>query len=144
MIDKPIQLSLVPQENVMDVWDRVSDYLKQSTDLTNGRYTVDDVLDLILQYGYMLWIAFDEDAIKGALVTFVQEYPRKRYLYLMFCGGIEGEKWMRPGIQLLQRFAADIECDGLEATGRLGWAKVFKEDGIKSRWQVFELPAMSK
>lgn len=140
MTANPVQLSLVPTEHVLNVWPQVAGYLKEATDRTSGRYEVDDLLDLILQHGYMLWIAFDADGIKGTLVTFVQDYPRKKYLYLMFCGGVEGEKWMRPGIDLLKRFAADIGCDGLEATGRYGWSKVFKEDGIKTQWQVFELP----
>lgn len=140
MTDNPVQVSLVPQEHVHAVWDQVSGYLKEATDLTNDRYEIDDVLDLILQYGYMLWIAFDGDGIKGAVVTFIQEYPRKRYLYLMFCGGVEGMTWKAEMLRILQRFAKDSHCDGLEATGRLGWSKIFREDGLKSQWQVFELP----
>lgn len=140
MTATPMQLSLVPHEHVPSVWPQVSKYLEDAVKLTNGRYEIDDVIDLLINRGYMLWIAFDDEGIKGTLITFVQDYPRKKYLYLMFCGGIEGDKWMRPGIDLLKRFAADIGCDGLEATGRLGWTRVFKEDGIKSRWQIFELP----
>ena len=29
-------------------------------------------------------------------------------------------------LQLLQRWAKDNECDGIEATARLGWSKIFK------------------
>jgi len=143
MTDNPVQVSLVPKEYVHTVWDQVSGYLEEATNLTNDRYKVEDVLDLILQYGYMLWIAFDDSGIKGAVVTFVQEYPRKRYLYLMFCGGIEGMSWKAEMLRILQMFARDSHCDGLEATGRLGWSKIFRDDGLKSQWQVFELPLNS-
>ena len=41
---------------------------------------------------------------------------------------------------LLRRYARDMGCDGIEATARRGWAKVFQNDGFNSNWVTFELP----
>lgn len=135
-----IQASLVPAEHVPNIWDAVRPFINKVTVLTGGRYEPDDVFDLVTNKGYLLWIAFDETDIKGVVVTFIMDYPRSKYLYLLMCAGEEGHSWKTPMLELLQRFARDSECDGLEATGRLGWAKIFKNQGYKPLWQVFEIP----
>jgi hypothetical protein len=135
-----IKVSLVPLNHVHEVWEKVAGYLERAAAETNGRYTGADILGLIFDYEYPLWIAFDEDDIKGAVVTCIVDYPRKKYLYLMFCGGVDGMEWKDQMLKVLQHWAFDSGCDGIEATGRLGWQKIFKDDGLKPIWQQFELP----
>ena len=79
------QVSLVPQDYVMQVWPDVEGYMQAAALETNGRYEAQVILDLVLDYGYVLWIAFDEAGIKGAVVSGFNQYPRKMYLNLMFC-----------------------------------------------------------
>lgn len=136
-----MQVSMVPNDHVDAVWDKVKDYLDGAAQYTHGRYTVDDIYDCIKEYDYTLWIAFDKDKIKAAVVTNFTHYPRKKYLNMVFCGGEDIDTWIGPIIKMLQCWAFDNECDGLEATARLGWAKVFKGDGYKPLWQTFQLPA---
>jgi hypothetical protein len=81
-----IKVSMVPREHVTDIWDAVSPHLKKAADYTYGRYEVDDILDCITDYDYTLWIAFDEESIKGAVVTMMAQYPRKKYLDMVFTG----------------------------------------------------------
>ncbi len=71
-----------------------------------------------------------------------QQYPRKKYLYMMFVGGVNIERWYSIGITTLRKFAGDTGCDGVEATGRLGWERVLKNDGYTSRWKVFDMPVI--
>jgi hypothetical protein len=106
----------------------------------NGRYDVEDILDCITDYEHTLWIAFDEESIKGAVVTMIRQYPRKKYLDMVFTGGVELEKWKKPMLELLQKWAFDTKCDGIESVGRPGWAKIFKTDGHKPLWNTYELP----
>ena len=136
-----MQVSMVPNDHVDVVWDSIKDYLEGAAQYTYGRYTVDDIYDCIKEYDYTLWIAFDEDKIKAAVLTNFTHYPHKKYLNMAFCGGEEINTWIEPVIKMLQCWAFDNKCDGLEATARLGWAKVFKNDGYKPLWQTFQLPA---
>ena len=135
-----MQVSAVPAEYVKEVWPDVKGYLQGAGDYTHGRYEAEDILDSITDYDHTLWIAFTEEGIKGAVVTNFIDYPRKRMLCMNFCGGVQLENWKDPMLQLLQRWAKDNECDGIEATARLGWSKIFKSDGHKPLWQTFELP----
>ena len=135
-----MQVSAVPAEYVKQVWPDVTEYMQGAADYTYGRYEVSDILDLITDYDYTLWIAFNEAGIKGAVVTNFSDYPRKRMLCMQFCGGIEVTTWQGPMLELLQRWSRDNDCDGIESTGRAGWSKVFKSDGYKPLWQTYELP----
>jgi hypothetical protein len=136
-----VKVSAVPKEHVLAVWPQAEPYVKLATDLTCGRFEPEDVLDQLIDDKYLLWIAFDGTDVKGAVVTTIIHYPRKRYLYLMFCGGEDGFAWKEEMLKVLRCWAYDNQCDGIEANGRLGWAKIFKADGYKSLWQLFELPA---
>ena len=72
-----IQVSYVPKEYINTCWKEVEGYLKKATDYTKGRYEVHDLYLSICKYDYHLWIAFDKEEIKGAVVTNITQYPRK-------------------------------------------------------------------
>lgn len=136
-----MQCTLIPRDYVWQMWAQVKDYLAGAAEYTHGRYEVEDIYDAIMDYDHMLWVAFDGNEIKGAVVTNFANYPKKKYLVMSFCGGVELEKWKPAMLKLLQHFAFDTGCDGVEATARPGWTKIFRDDGHKALWQTFELPA---
>ena len=135
-----IQVSQVPTEYVNSCWKDVEGYLKKALEYTNGRYEIEDLYLAICKYDHHLWIAFDENEIKGAVVTHILVYPRKKFLCMAFCGGKELGTWKDEMIVMLKNFAIDMKCDGLEATGRKGWAKALKSHGHEFLWDTFELP----
>jgi hypothetical protein len=136
-----MQVTMVPRQHVDEIWSQVSGYLEGAAEYTYGRYSVEDIYDAIMDYDHTLWISFNEQGIKGAVVTNFIHYPKKKYLCMTFCGGVQLNQWKDPIIKLLQQWAKDNHCDGLEATARLGWTKIFKDDGHKPLWQTFQLPA---
>ena len=137
-----MRVSLITSEHVDNVWPEVEPHMERAAEYTYGRFTVDDILDSIKQYDYQLWIAFDTDArILGAVVTRFIQYPRKKYLDLTFIGGNEAITWKDPMLKMLQHWAYDNECDGIESSGRTGWSRALRKDGYKMLWQTYELPA---
>lgn len=129
----------VLQEDIVKVWPEVEGYMRDAVSYTNGRYEAEDVLGLLYK-GRVLWIASDDSGIKGAVVTCLNQYPRKRYLFLEFCGGEDGYTWKSDMLRTLQSWAKDTQCDGIEGGGRLGWERIFKLDGYVSGLRHFELP----
>lgn len=132
-------ISLVPVEYVDQVWGTVEPYLKNALKYAGGKYEPEDVRSLVINYGYPLWIAFDDEGIKGTVITRFIQYPRKKYLFLEFCGGRDGFSWKAPMLDVLRSWAKDNGCDGIEGAGRAGWRKVFEKDGYKPTAQHFEL-----
>ena len=136
-----IQVSMVPKEHVDAVWKDVEGYLEGAAEYTYGRFEVEDIYDSITQYDSDLWIAFeDEGKIIGAVVTRFIDYPRKRFLSMDFTGGVQLKKWKQKMLELLQKWAYDNYCEGIESSGRPGWSKIFSEDGHKLRFHTYELP----
>ena len=135
------QVSLVPPQMVEQVWPSVERYLADSAEYTYGRYTVDDIKDTITDYDHHLWIAFNDSVVKGAVVTNIITYPRKKCLSMVFCGGIDVREWRDQMISMLQAWAFDNNCDSIECTGRPGWAKILANNGHKVVWHTFEIPA---
>ena len=134
-------ISLVPLEHVLDVWPAVADYIQNALEYTRGRYELEDVLERVENGEFLLWIAFDGERIKGCVITDMMQYPRKKFLGCPFVTGDEFASWKQPMFEMLQRFARDNNCEGLEATARPGWSRVFKDDGYEAMWQTFQLPA---
>lgn len=136
-----MQASMVPIEHVSNVWPHVEEYLARAAKYTYGRYEVQDILASITDYEHTLWIAFDDTGIKGTVVTSFIHYPRKKYVAAPFVAGVNFSAWKYPMLKLLQHWAHDNQCDGIESCARLGWARMFKEDGYEPLWQTFQLPA---
>lgn len=134
-----LQVSLVPTGYVDEVWPQVEGYVAKALNYASGKYLLEDVYRLVTDFNYPLWIAFDEEGIKGAVITRFVEYPRKKYLFLEFCGGRDGFTWKAPMLRVLRSWAKDHDCDGIEAAGRDGWQKVFERDGYVPTLRHFEL-----
>lgn len=135
-----MNVSLVPTEYVEAAWPEIESYMEGAAEYTYGRYLAEDIKQGLLTKPHQLWVAFDDDGMKGAVVTEIVQYPRLRSLVMHFTGGKELENWKPDMLSLLQRFAKDNECGVIESYGREGWGKVFKNDGFKSRFMFYELP----
>lgn len=135
-----IRISLVPPDRIMDAWFTVEPFMETAADVTQGRYQAEDILEALLHLDHHLWIVFDDEKVHGALVTALKQYPRKKYLELAFIAGENGHAWKDQMLDIMRRWAYDNSCDGIESCARLGWARIFKDDGYRPMWQMFELP----
>jgi hypothetical protein len=135
-----IEVSLVPAQYIDTCWEKIEAFIAKAAEYTYGRYTVGNIYDLVMDGDYQLWVAYDGKDFKGAVVTNIISYPQRKLLGMQFCGGEELSTWKDPMLDLLKRFARDSGCEGIESTGRPGWAKVFQNDGYKATWVTYELP----
>lgn len=83
-------------------------------------HEMQDIADAIAVGRMQLW-----HGPNGAMVTEVQDYPRKRVLHVWWAGGrLETILQLIPHIE---QFAKDIGCGKITCTGRKGWERVFKQ-----------------
>lgn len=135
-----IQVSLVPTQYINTCWGKVEPFMEKAAVYTYGRYTSDDIYDCVKDGSHQLWVAYEDSKFKGAVVTNVACYPKRKLLAMAFCGGYNLSEWKAPMLAILQSYAKNVGCDGIESTARRGWAKIFKSDGYKQHWVTFELP----
>lgn len=138
-----IKVSMVPKDLIHTCWEQIEEYLAGAAEYTYGRYTVDDIKDCITDYDHDLWVAYEHGEFDilfyGAVVTTIVHYPCKKMLSLRFVGGKDHKKWKEPMVSTLKSWAVDTECDGIESTGRPGWAKILGDVGYNPIGVAYEL-----
>jgi hypothetical protein len=137
-----MEVSLVPHQLIDGLWPLIFPYLSKASEYTAGRYEPEDILEFTVSGDAHLWVVFDGDDITGITVTRFWQYPRKKCLDVMFLGGENWDEWKNIMFDTLHRWAHDSGCAAIEASGRVGFARVFKSRGYTPLWQVFEFPVV--
>lgn len=131
--------SLVPAGHAMadgqSVLDKltpaVEGYIEQAAERSFGRYTAADVLSLVREGHWQMWVAFEDDVFKPDLVfvTSIVQYPSARALQIIACAGRRFMKHFAEIDATLRRYGKDQGCDIFETFGREAWAKVLQRYG---------------
>ena len=134
-----MNVSLVPENKIDDVWESVKGFLIPAIRVTSGRYMLYDVYVALKRAEMQLWIAFDDEReIIGCEVTSITDYPSRRVLTSLFTGGRNIRLWKDPMMGVLVRWAEDNECTAIEGYGRKGWLKMLDAYGVKQTLILFE------
>jgi len=107
------KFSAILPDDVFKVWKDIKKYIERSCKRSNGRHKA------------TLWIAFEEDqnVIKGCVITTFIYYPTGlKMLHISQLAGKNMEDWIEVGRPILNSWAKDNQCDGIEAMGRKGFA----------------------
>ena len=136
-----LDISLIPFGHLGHVIPGLLPYLKKSEDWTHGRAKVDDILKFLVNGQMYLWLVFDKDdnTIYGHVITEVKEYPQLKVLVIQYCSGeahhmkhVEDKMY-----NILDQFAKDADCAGIELYGRPGWGPHVRKYGYTTEMVVF-------
>jgi len=135
-----MRASLVPPGMVSSVIPALLPYLAESEKWSKGRASVDDILRFVLTGQMQLWVVHEENTIYGHVVTEIKEYPRCKMLVVQYCAGESNHmQYVDDEIfDLLDRFAKDAGCTGIEFVGRPGWRKQAEKYGFEVRSVMYQ------
>jgi len=135
-----MRASLVPPGMVSSVIPALLPYLAESEKWSKGRASVDDILRFVLNQQMQLWVVHEENTIYGHVVTEIKEYPRCKMLVVQYCAGEPDHmQYVDDEIfDLLDRFAKDTGCSGIEFVGRPGWRKQAEKYGFEVRSVMYQ------
>jgi hypothetical protein len=135
-----MRASLVPLGMVSSVIPALLPYLAESEKWSRGRASVDDILRFVLSQQMQLWVVHEENTIYGHVVTEIKEYPRCKMLVVQYCAGESNHmQYVDDEIfDLLDRFAKDAGCTGIEFVGRPGWRKQAEKYGFEVRSVMYQ------
>ena len=139
-----IKFSVILPHDIFKVWKDIKKYLERSCKRSNGRHTPDTIYKQIIKNEAILWIAFDEkeDVIKGCVVTTFLYYPTGlKMLNISQLAGKNMQEWIEIGRPILNSWAKDNKCNGIEAMGRKGFShwSTKKNDHWKESHVHFEM-----
>ena len=137
-----MKFSLVPYGSVHTVTPSLMTFLLKSEMWTAGRAHVDDILAFVYSGRMQLWIFHDEPItqVSGFVITEIKDYPRKKVLVMQYCASLTHMvNDVGPmAFKILERYAKDGDCNGMEFFGRPGWMKTAKTLGFKTQTVVYD------
>lgn len=137
-----LEISLVPHGILYRALPDLIPYLEKSAAWTRGRASIDDILEFLYSKKMQLWLTYDTETYKGYgyVITEVKTYPRCKMLVAQYCAGesnhmqyVEDKMY-----ELLERFAKETGCAGIEFFGRPGWGAHSKKRGYTVQTVVYE------
>jgi hypothetical protein len=134
--------SLVPANMVTTLGSQVEAKLGPVIARSRGRWDMNYLIKSLVTGEQQLWIAMtnDDDAfIDGVAVTELITYPTGlKMLAIRYIGGENMNDWVWPGLDIMDRFARDAECQGIEASARFGFWKWLEGDGFARGFTMYE------
>lgn len=134
-----MKVALVPTHLLHTCWDEVSRQLHRLEVVSDGRMSVQKTFDDVLFERLQLWVAInDDDRIVGVVTSRITDYPYVRLLTLEGCAGYGLLQWIGPMHDILEKWAKDNACNGMEMTGRRGWKRKLSGFGWKTHMVTYQ------
>jgi hypothetical protein len=122
-----LKAGLISPEDAVKIWDRVGPMLQKVVDHTEGELQPEDFLDNIVNKYMHLWLAVEDADILMAMVTQIIEYPRRKTLRIIALSGKNFKETHSQFNDMIESFAIQAGCSGLELWGRKGWKKMLPD-----------------
>jgi len=106
-------------------WMEVEMLLAKATRITRC-YEPIDLLRMAMAGQVGIWFCEHKGKLIASIVTEVKQFPRRRLLEIMFCGGTCMKLWIEPAIAVLDAHARHLGCDAVCGIGRPGWVRAWR------------------
>lgn len=117
-------IRLPAQDELARLWHAVEPLLKRATDRSQC-YEPIDLLRLAMAGQMGIWLVEREGEIVAALACKIEQYPRRRILEMLFCGGTRMRDWLPAAVPFFDDVARNAGCDAIACMGRAGWARAW-------------------
>lgn len=132
-------ITLVPPNYVDTLWGDVKKHIAKAVIRSHGRWTMETIKKALILNHQSLWVAFDKkQKIDGIGTTELVTYPARKMLAVQFLGGDNFNDWVWDINQRFQDWAIDNDCDGIEATARMGFWKWLEQDDYERVYVTYE------
>lgn len=145
-----MKLIRIPTSNIDDVWSLIKKDIKDSLIYSGSHTDSDFVYETLKQEKFQLWIFWDKDApttlekYYGVIVTEIVQKKLKKVCHIFIMTGRNRQKWTKLGLQVLEDFAIEQDCNLMELIARPGWSKVLKEYNYNTTHIVLEKQLIKK
>jgi len=135
-------MRLIPihPDNLKKAWNDVEGYITRGLEYADGKYTLSDVKQMILDQGLILWVVYNDEEKKaqGCVLTEIFDYPQSRCLMIFLVSGDNFDKIVTLLPDLME-YGKGRGCARLEFYGRPGWEKVLKAQNFEKIHTVMRL-----
>lgn len=113
----------IRKDLVGECWPHVFDLIAKACSGSYGRLTPGAVLSDLKSGDMQLWVTHDGGRIAACFVTTIIDYPLKRYCRILIATGRGRQRWQH-FMPVLESWARQQGCAGMESIARKGWTRV--------------------
>jgi hypothetical protein len=134
-----ISLVGIPPETVDQVWPLIEARIEEACLTSREKETAFDVRRDARYGERQVWVIWDGDAkeVLAVVVTQLINHPRKRTCRINICVGEQRERWQHH-IRIIENWARENGCRGMELMARPGWSRVLKQHGYDTTHHMVE------
>lgn len=145
MDERSFEVSLMTPDVIDHYWPGVEELLDADPELWNKAYTKADILERIRDTRIQVWAVFNGRVIR--LIFFTQRYVSPNgvatlQIFWMFGNGVRDMLKLLDDV--IDSFAAKLQCSRLEVTGRKGWERVLAPLGAEFQYSVWSRPVRNR
>lgn len=119
-----MKILYVSPENVGAVWPMFKEYAERVLPLTRKRRCATRFLLDLMQNKEMLFIVMDDTGkVIGFTSSAIVEYDEVKLLQVRMLAGDFFSEWIDEMHEILEKFARENNCHGMELIGRRGWVR---------------------
>tara|TARA_Y100001937_G_C7129672_1_gene336636 strand:+ start:2411 stop:2908 length:498 start_codon:yes stop_codon:yes gene_type:complete len=118
-------VSAVMPHDIKNIWDKVNTMIYRACKRSGGRHDTHTVYSDLINNHQHLWLAINtvNDTVMACATSQFIMYPTGlKMLDIVMLGGSHKENWLKDGWQVLENWAKDNDCSGIQCVGRRGLA----------------------
>ena len=121
-----LKAQIVQPEDIPYIWDKVAPLLERTKEHSEGELETDDFLEPLTHGDMQLWIATEDSKMHSVMVTQIVPYPQKKILRVISIAGSDFKRLYEFN-DMIESFATNAGCTGMELWGRKGWKKLLPD-----------------
>ena len=131
-----MNIQIVPTHMTAQLWPKVEPFIEGAEKYAEGDYSIDQMKMYVTQGTWALFVATDDDGIKGAMTVAFQSYPNDRIAFVTCTGG----KFIctKESLDQLKRHLTAMGATKIQAGGRDSVFRMLQGLGFKKRYTVVE------
>ncbi len=133
-------LTGVPRHHLDSIWAKLLPWLEAVEVRADGRETVADLRKWLDGGQLQCWVWLEEDgSVTGVLITEIVRQAKATVCRLRVCTGRDPRRWL-PSLAIIEAWAKEQGCHGMEPFARPGWEKLLAPLGYKATHQILWKP----
>lgn len=129
-------IQVVPTNFTAQIWPQIETFIESAEKYADGDYSIDQIKMYVTQGNWALFVALEDDGIKGAMTVSFQNYPNDRIAFVTCTGG----KFIctEDSLNQLKRHLIAMGATKIQAVGRDSVVRMLQGLGFKKRYTVVE------
>jgi len=137
-----ITVNLMNPQSLPSIWQELEPFLQQCADASNEIEEASEYYHQLVTGFTGLFLVTDEEEILGVILIQRQEYPHVSICQIIALAGKEMGKWLTYANDAVYNWAAVNDCQLVQAYGRPGWKKFYREQGWNMSKVIYSKPVI--